>query len=53
MTSYPENWDGWKFVGGHASVHIYNIQTKGTELKLMLEPVLKGGQHWDTVNLSG
>ena len=27
--AYPENRDGWKCVAGHASVHIYNAQTKG------------------------
>ena len=37
----PVNRDGWKFVAGHASVHIYNLQRKGVQHKSMVRPVLE------------
>ena len=28
---YSENRDGWNFVTGHESVHIYTLQTEGVQ----------------------
>ena len=44
--TYPENKDSWKLVAISASLHIYNVRTKGAQHKPMVKSIADGYTSW-------